>query len=61
MAAAVLVTGNNFEKVSLFAKCLKLDFVSQSTFTRIQTHYVIPSDKELWGVMKEKNLEPVQE
>ena len=54
MAAAVLVTGNNFEKVSLFAKCLNLNFVSQSTFTRIQTHYVIPTIKELWGVMKEK-------
>ena len=34
MAAAVLVTGNNFE-VSLFAKCLNLNFVSQSSFTRI--------------------------
>ena len=35
MAAAVLVTGNNFEKLSLFAKCLNLNFVSQSSFTRI--------------------------
>lgn len=54
MAAAVLVTGNNFEKVSLLANCLNLNFVSQSTFSRIQTHYVIPSIKELWGKMKEK-------
>ena len=28
MAAAMLVTGNNFEKISLFAKCLNLNFVS---------------------------------
>lgn len=54
MAAAVSVTGNNFEKVSLLANCLNLNFVSQSTFPRIQTHYVIPSIKELWGKMKEK-------
>ena len=54
MAAAVLVTGNNFEKVSLFSKCLNLNFVSQSTFTRIQTNYILPNTKELWGRMKEK-------
>lgn len=54
MAAAVLVTGNNFEKVSLFSKCLNLNFVSQSTFTRIQTNYIIPSIKDLWCRMKEK-------
>ena len=54
MAAAVLVTGNNFDKVSLFAKCLNLNFVSQSSFTRIQTNYIIPSIKDLWGRMKER-------
>ena len=53
MAAAVLVTGNNFE-VSLFAKCLNVNFVSQSSFTRIQTNYIIPSINDLWGRMKEK-------
>lgn len=54
LAAATLITGNNYEKISLFAKCLNLNFVSQSTFSRIQTHYVIPSIKELWGQMKAK-------
>lgn len=55
LAAATLITGNNYKKTNLFAKCLNLNFVSQSTFTRIQTHYVIPSIKELWSQVKEKN------
>ena len=54
MAAAVLVTGNDFDKVSLFAKCLNLNFVSESSFTRIQTNYIIPSIKDLLGRMKER-------
>ena len=38
LAAATLITGNNFEKLNLFARWLKMNFVSQSTFSRIQTH-----------------------
>ncbi len=37
LAAATLITGNNYEKLSLFAICLNLNFVSQSTFSRIQS------------------------
>jgi len=52
LAAATLSTGNNFEKISLFAHCLNLSFISSTTFHRIQTFYVIPSIKELRGEMK---------
>ena len=38
----------------MFAKCLNLNFVSHSPFTRIQTNYIIPGIKDLWGRMKEK-------
>ena len=54
LAAATLITGNNFEKISLFARCLNLSFISSSTFHRIQTFYVVPSIKELWAEMKVK-------
>lgn len=54
LAAATLITGNNFEKISLFARCMNLSFISSTTFHRIQTFYVIPSIKELWGEMKGK-------
>ena len=54
LAAATLLTGNNFEKISLFARCLNMNFILSTTFHRIQTFYVNPSIKELWGDMKER-------
>lgn len=54
LAAATLITGNNFEKISLFASSLNINFISSTTFHRIQTFYVVPSIKELWVEMKGK-------
>lgn len=54
LASAVLLSGNNFEKLSLYAKCLNLNFVSQSSFTRVQSPYAVPAIKEMWDRMKVK-------
>ena len=54
LAAATLLTGNNFEKINLFAHCMNFSFISSTTFHHIQTFYVIPSIKALWGEMKGK-------
>ena len=54
LAAATLIAGNNFEKINLFTRCMNLSFISSTMFHRIQTFYVIPSIKELWGEMKGK-------
>ena len=48
ISAAVLISGNNFDKLSLFAKCLNWKFVSQTHFTRTQSLYAIPSIKDFW-------------
>ena len=53
LASSVLVSGNNFEKVSLLAKSMNLNFVSSTTFSRIQSLYCLPSIGDLWGKMKE--------
>ena len=45
LSAAVLISGNNFDKLFLFAKCLNWEFVSQTHFTRTQSLYAIPSIK----------------
>lgn len=52
VSAAVLISGNNFDKLSLFAKCLNWNFVSQTHFTRTQSLYAIPSIKDFWLRMK---------
>ena len=42
IAAAIIVTGNNYQKYSLLCKFLKLQSVSRSTFMRVQRKFVIP-------------------
>ena len=64
MAAAVLVTGNNFEKIRAFFQFLGTGFLSTSTFHRIQRNYVVPEvsspweemKKEIWAVLKDETL-----
>lgn len=53
LASSVLVSGNNFEKVSLLAKGMNLNYVSSSTFSRIQSLYALPSIRDLWDRVKE--------
>lgn len=48
IAAVVLCSGNNFSKVELMAKILKLHFPSQSSFTRMQRTYLVPAIEEKW-------------
>lgn len=48
IAASIILSGSNFQKVSMFAKFLQLPILSKSTFYRMQRHYVIPSVGEHW-------------
>ncbi|XP_062587796.1 uncharacterized protein LOC134249458, partial [Saccostrea cucullata] len=48
ISAAILFSGNNFRKMELFARFLKLRFPGQSTFTRLQNRYLVPAVDELW-------------
>ena len=52
MAAAILITGNNFEKMRTFFQFLGIGFLSSSTFHRIQRNYVVPEVLFLWEEMK---------
>lgn len=61
LSSTILLTGNNFEKVELLAKMLKLGFVSSSTFNRIQTFHAVPAVKELWKKMKEEIWQTLEE
>ncbi|VDI23841.1 Hypothetical predicted protein [Mytilus galloprovincialis] len=45
IAASVILSESNCQKISMFAKYLKLP---KSTFFKIQRHYVIPSVDEYW-------------
>ena len=53
IAAAIIVTGNDYEKYSLLCKFLKLHSASRSTFMRVQRKFVIPVIEQFWKDMKE--------
>ena len=41
------------KKVALLAKSMNLNFVSSSTFSRVQSLYAVPSIRDMWDKMKE--------
>ena len=47
-ANAILLCGENFAKFSQFADVLKLQFMSESTFYRIQDAYLVPVINDFW-------------
>lgn len=47
-SAAVLFSGNNFDKIAKFADFLGLSFISTATFYRAQKIYLIPAVTEWW-------------
>lgn len=54
ISSAILFSGNNFNKIELFAKILQMGFPSQSSFTKLQRRYLVPAVDDLW---KEKQAE----
>ena len=50
-AAAIILSGNNYEKFSLLAKALNLNLISTSTFNRFQKHCAEPVVRDIWTKM----------
>ena len=51
LAAAIIISGNNYSKLSLLCKALGLNVISSNTFTRFQKHCAAPVVKEMWNKM----------
>lgn len=56
-ASAILLSGSNFKKISMFSKFLQLSILSQTTFSKIQRTYLVPSIDQYWvehqdGILK---------
>ncbi|XP_022339797.1 uncharacterized protein LOC111134747 [Crassostrea virginica] len=58
ISSAILFSGNNFNKMELFAKFMQMGFPNQSSFTRLQRRYLVPAVDQLWD---EKQMEMVEE
>ena len=51
LAASIILSGNNFTKIELMAKFFNLQFISSSTYYRVQRLYAIPGIEEWWQWM----------
>ena len=51
LAAAIIISSNNYSKFSLLCKALGLNIISSNTFTRFQKHCAAPVAKEMWNQM----------
>ncbi|XP_062593204.1 uncharacterized protein LOC134254679 isoform X2 [Saccostrea cucullata] len=59
-ASAILLSGNNFQKIATLAKFLKLPILSSSTFHRIQKTYLVPAIDRFWIQKQEDTLREFQ-
>ena len=57
LPAAVVCSGNNFEKIKLLFKVLNPQCISSTTFYNIQRLYVIPAIQEYWAAVLDSNLD----
>jgi len=55
--AAILLSGNNLNKINRMAEFLGLSFLSESTFYRMQQLYLFPVVEEWWGWMREELIQ----
>ena len=49
LAAAIIISGNNFSKFALLSKALGLSIISSNTFTRFQKHCAAPVISDVWN------------
>jgi hypothetical protein len=61
LASSILISGNNFQKMSTLATFLKLPLLSSSTFHRIQRTYIVPSIDRFWMQQQEDVLSEFQD
>ena len=52
VSSCILLSGNNYAKISLFAKMLNMHIPSQSSFSTTQKLYCAPAIKEYWEEMR---------
>ena len=48
IASSLLCSGNNFSKLALFAKFLKLHFLDKDSYSNLQEKYLVPTIDSFW-------------
>lgn len=60
-AAGILLSGNNYQKISDFAKFIKLPILCNSSYLKIQRTYLVPSIGSFWAQSQDIVLQEFQD
>ena len=56
-AANILISGNNYRKIALWAQMMNLKFLSAFTFHKIQSTYLVPTVDSYWAEHQQEVIE----
>jgi hypothetical protein len=59
MSAAILTSGNNYSKISLFCQFFNLLHIKKTTYYQIQRKYLCPVIEQFWHEEREAALETI--
>jgi len=57
MSAAILFSGNNYQKVALMAKYLNMPCMGPVSFHRLQRHYLVPAVEHVWKAEEQRVID----
>ncbi|XP_011664933.1 uncharacterized protein LOC100889187 isoform X2 [Strongylocentrotus purpuratus] len=57
MSSAILLSGNNFDKIQKLATFARLNFLSKTTFQQQQANYIIPAIESHWERVQKETRE----
>lgn len=60
-AAGILLSGNNYQKISDFAKFIKLPILCNSSYLKTQRTYLVPSIDSFWAQSQDIVLQEFQD
>ena len=60
LATNILLSGNNFAKISLLFKFMRMGMVDTSSFFRIQDSYCVDTVKEFWSEQRASIISQLQ-
>ncbi|XP_022286205.2 uncharacterized protein LOC111099125 isoform X3 [Crassostrea virginica] len=60
IASSLLCSGNNFSKLALFAKFLKLHFLDKDAYSNLQEKYLVPTIDSFWKENQNKVVESLK-
>ncbi|PIO25975.1 hypothetical protein AB205_0205320 [Aquarana catesbeiana] len=61
LAASLLTTGHNFQKIQTFLKCFGVRHISRKTFHHYQRHFIFPSIHDSWKAQQDQLQNKLQD